>query len=63
VIADWPSLKPERLYEGRDLYPTTDLRGVLKGVLTDQFGLSPKTLNEVIFPDSAAVTPMKSLIV
>jgi uncharacterized protein (DUF1501 family) len=62
VIADWPSLKAERLYEGRDLYPTADLRGVLKGLLADQFGLSSKTLAEVIFPDSAGVAPMKALV-
>ena len=53
VVADWPGLKAERLYEGRDLYPTSDLRGVLKGLLADQFGLSPKTLADSIFPDSA----------
>ncbi len=62
VIADWPSLKPERLYEGRDLYPTADLRGVLKGVLTDQFGLSPKALAESIFPDTPAIAPTKGLV-
>ncbi len=62
VIADWPSLRPERLYERRDLYPTVDLRGVLKGVLLDQFGLSPKTLAEAVFPDSAGVAPMRALI-
>jgi len=62
VIADWPSLKTERLYERRDLYPTADLRGVLKGVLADQFGLAPKTLAEVIFPDSAGVAPTKGLV-
>jgi uncharacterized protein (DUF1501 family) len=61
-MADWPSLKAERLYEGRDLYPTADLRGVLKGLLADQFELGPKTLAEVIFPDSAGVAPMKALI-
>ena len=62
VIADWPSLKPERLYEGRDLYPTADLRGVLKGVLTDQFGLSPKALAESIFPDTPAIAPTEGLV-
>ncbi len=61
MIADWPTLTSERLYEGRDLYPTTDLRGMLKGLLADQFGLTPKTLAEVIFPDSAGVAPMKGL--
>jgi hypothetical protein len=34
VIADWPGLKTANLYENRDLKPTTDLRAVLKGVLT-----------------------------
>src|SRR5208283_1860636 len=48
VIADWPGLKAARLYEGRDLNPTADLRGVLKGVLADQFGLTPKTPAETI---------------
>jgi uncharacterized protein (DUF1501 family) len=62
VIADWPGLKAERLYQGRDLYPTADLRAVLKGVLADQLGLSPKTLAETVFPDSGGVAPMKGLI-
>ncbi len=61
VIADWPGLRTERLYQGWDLYPTADLRGVLKGVLVDQFGLTRKTLAEAIFPDSARITPMKGL--
>jgi uncharacterized protein (DUF1501 family) len=63
VITDWPTLKSERLYEGRDLYPTADLRGLLKGLLADQFGLTLKTLAEVIFPDSAGIAPMKRLVV
>jgi uncharacterized protein (DUF1501 family) len=62
VIADWPSLKSASLYEGRDLYPSLDLRGVLKSVLADQFGLSRKTLAEAIFPDSGAIAPAKGLV-
>ena len=38
VIADWPGLKEAQLFEKRDLKPTTDLRAVLKGLLSDQFG-------------------------
>ena len=38
VIADWPGLRPARLYQARDLAPTTDLRAVLKGVLRDHSG-------------------------
>ncbi|MCA6114742.1 DUF1501 domain-containing protein [Bradyrhizobium sp. WSM 1738] len=62
VIADWPGLKPDNLYQGRDLAPTTDLRAVMKGVLKDQFGLADKVLAESVFPDSAAVKPMQGLV-
>ena len=62
VIADWPGLRAERLYQGRDLYPTTDLHGALKGVLVDQFGLAQKTLAEVIFPDTANIAPINGLV-
>ena len=62
VISDWPGLKPAQLYEGRDLKPTTDVRGVLKGLLADQLGLSEQALSNSIFPDSSGVKPMKGLI-
>jgi uncharacterized protein (DUF1501 family) len=62
VIADWPSLKPPSLYEGRDLSPTVDLRGVLKGVLADQFGISQKILAEAVFPDTGMIAPAKGLV-
>ncbi|MFO1186753.1 MAG: DUF1501 domain-containing protein [Alphaproteobacteria bacterium] len=35
VVADWPGLAQANLFEGRDLKPTTDIRGVFKGVLRD----------------------------
>ncbi|CAM5774575.1 hypothetical protein LMIY3S_04591 [Labrys miyagiensis] len=63
VITDWPGLKPAQLYEGRDLNPTADIRGVLKGLLADQFGLSSAVLADKIFPDSQAVRPVQGLIV
>ncbi|GAC1331848.1 MAG: DUF1501 domain-containing protein [Beijerinckiaceae bacterium] len=62
VISDWPGLKPEHLYENRDLAPTTDLRAVLKGVLADHLGLSSATLANAVFPDSVGVKPMTGLI-
>jgi uncharacterized protein (DUF1501 family) len=63
VIADWPGLKPAQLYEGRDLAPTSDVRAVLKGLLADQFGLSAAMLGDKVFPESAAVKPMRDLVV
>ncbi|WP_414709697.1 DUF1501 domain-containing protein [Rhodopseudomonas sp.] len=63
VIADWPGLKPAQLFEARDLVPTTDLRGILKGVLRDHLGLSERVLADSVFPDSALVKPVAGLLV
>jgi uncharacterized protein (DUF1501 family) len=62
VVANWPGLSAEKLYEGRDLAPTTDLRGVLKGVLKDHLGLAPHVLSSTVFPDSTDVNAMPGLI-
>ena len=62
VIADWPGLKDEQLHERRDLKPTTDLRAVLKGVLSEQLGLSAAALADKVFPGSSGVNPMLGLI-
>ena len=61
VIADWPGLKDEQLYERRDLKPTTDLRAVLKGLLAEQFDLSPAVLSSTVFPQSEAARPLLGL--
>jgi uncharacterized protein (DUF1501 family) len=62
VIADWPGLAAANLYEGRDLKPTTDLRGIVKGVLKDHLGLAEAALGNAVFPDSGAVAPVRGLI-
>jgi uncharacterized protein (DUF1501 family) len=62
VISDWPGLKPANLYQARDLAPTTDLRAVIKGVLSDHLGINERVLAQTVFPDSAAAKPMKGLI-
>ena len=61
VITDWPGLKDEQLIEKRDLRPTTDLRAILKGLLAEQFDLSPAVLGDVVFPRSASVKPLLGL--
>ena len=62
VLADWPGLREQALYEGRDLAPTRDLRSVLKGVLRDHLGLPESALNAGVFPDSAAVAALDGLL-
>ena len=61
VRADWPGLAAASLFENRDLMPTTDLRGVAKGVLAQHLGLSPAALAKV-FPASQAVAAMPNLL-
>lgn len=63
VAADWPGLKPNQLFENRDLAPTTDLRAVLKGVLADHLGVPHGVLAEKVFPGSEKIRPMQGLIV
>ncbi|MFN7128904.1 MAG: DUF1501 domain-containing protein [Brevundimonas sp.] len=56
-IGDWPTLADNRLFEGRDLAPTLDIRSVFKGVLRDHLGLERAALDARVFPDSGAEAP------
>ena len=61
MMADWPGLSSRALYQGRDLSPTTDLRSVLKGVLSEHLLISSSALENSVFPDSAGARPIKGL--
>src|SRR5215469_1492441 len=62
VIADWPGLKENDLYEKRDLKPTTDLRAVLKGLLRDHLRVEERALADEVFPGSERVKPLPGLL-
>lgn len=62
VFGRWPELAQNALYAGRDLAPTTDLRAVLKGVLSTHLGVGREALDSAVFPDSSNVTAMNGLI-
>lgn len=55
VIADWPGLSRDKLYEGRDLAPTTDLRSVFATVLRDHVGLPEADIRARVFTDAGAL--------
>ena len=61
VQADWPGLGADKLFEDRDLAPTTDLRAIAKGILRDHLGLSATALAQV-FPGSGAAPPLGGLV-
>ncbi len=53
VRCDWPGLSARALYQGRDLAPTADLRSLIKGVLRDHLGITPRLIETQVFPDRA----------
>ncbi len=61
VAGQWPGLGPGKLFEDRDLAPTTDLRSVAKGLLVGHLGVPDGALNAV-FPGSESAQPMQRLI-
>jgi uncharacterized protein (DUF1501 family) len=61
VIADWPGLSKSQRFEGRDLRVTTDLRAVMKGVLSDHLKLATATIENTVLPGSAAVKKVSLL--
>lgn len=63
VRADWPGLSRGRLFEGRDLQPTADLRSLFKAALIDHLRLDPAVVEAEVFPDSADAAPMRGLFI
>lgn len=62
VVADWPGLSSQKLYENRDLRPTLDLRAVMKGLLAEHLDIPERALDGAIFPGSTAARPFKGLL-
>jgi uncharacterized protein (DUF1501 family) len=62
VIADWPGLATQSLYQGRDLQPTLDLRSVFKGVLAAHLSIEERDLEERTFPNSRSAQPLQGLM-
>jgi len=63
VATRWPGLAPNALYGGRDLAPTTDMRGLFKTVLHNHLNIPSAALDQKVFPDSKkAEAPLGQLI-
>ncbi len=61
VRGTWPGLGAGKLFEDRDLAPTTDLRAVARGIIGAHLGLDTAALG-VVFPGSGGVGAMSGLI-
>lgn len=62
IIADWPGLARDKLYEGRDLAPTTDLRGVFATILRDQLGIPEQDIRTRVFVDAGSLRLAPDLV-
>ncbi|MEO0550786.1 MAG: DUF1501 domain-containing protein [Pseudomonadota bacterium] len=51
VHGDWPGLRPQDMFENRDVAPANDVVSVLKGVLRDHLSLSQASLDQTVFHD------------
>ena len=61
VMADWPGLAAQNLYQGRDLQPTLDARRILKAVLRDHLGLDGRAIDRAVLPGSDGAAPLDGL--
>jgi uncharacterized protein (DUF1501 family) len=62
VIADWPGLAAQNLYEGRDLKPTTSLDALIAGAASESLGLDPQRTAAALFSLTAAVRPLTGIV-
>lgn len=61
VAGTWPGLAAGKLFEDRDLDPTTDLRAVAMGLLGGHLGM-PAAAMGGMFPGSGGVSGMAGLL-
>ena len=50
ITTRWPGVADDKLFEGRDLNPTDDVRRYIGWALASFYDLSPDKLTSTIFP-------------
>lgn len=60
-VVQWPGLAERKLYQGRDLQPTTDLRAASKQLLMAHYKLPAAVIDRQILPGTARLTPLEVL--
>ena len=51
IKSDWPGLSQAKLFEGRDLRPTSRFEEFATGALAAHYGLDPAKTRQTLFPD------------
>jgi uncharacterized protein (DUF1501 family) len=63
MLGDWPTLARSALYEGRDLAPVNDLRGLLMAVLSEHWRIESDVLQRQVFPGVGRTQTFPNLVV
>ena len=61
VLADWPGLAKKDRFEGRDLRITTDLRAVMRPILSEHLQVPRAALDGLVLPGSAKLASLDLL--
>jgi uncharacterized protein (DUF1501 family) len=62
VIADWPGLSTNNLYEGRDLKPTTNLNTLFASIAGAGFDINPDRISKTLFPETNSRKAIEGLL-
>jgi uncharacterized protein (DUF1501 family) len=62
VMADWPGLQQNQLFESRDLRPTIALDGLIAGAASESLALDPQHTARNLFAGGSATIPMTGLV-
>jgi uncharacterized protein (DUF1501 family) len=62
VLADWPGLRQDALYEGRDLAPTLDLDGLIATAAAESLRLDPELAMRALLPAPPSGRPIRKLL-
>ncbi len=62
VIADWPGLAANKLYQSRDLRPTGALDALIAGAAAESLALDPERVGRGVFAQKTNDRPMSGLV-
>ena len=62
VMADWPGLSAAKLYQARDLLPTSAIDALIAGAVAESLALDPQRVGRGLFAQATGDRPMSGLI-
>jgi uncharacterized protein (DUF1501 family) len=62
IVADWPGLGQDALYERRNLKPTMDLGALIASAVAQHYRLDPVRTGRTLFPNIGSARPLEGLI-